>query len=427
MDRIASALGDAARWRIVELLAERPRSVGELAELTGLRQPQTTKHLQTLARAGLVTVFPLGQRRVYALETAPLTALADRLRELVETAEAHAGERDVIARYRAAIEAESAVADRERWADGRTFAFERVLPAPPRRRLAALGRPGPARVLVGAAVDDGHRLRPRAAARAVAPSSTTGTPTARTAPKGGSTPPRNPSTSRSTSRCSTRPGRSRSPATTTSPSPRSRTARGCGSACASPRRPSRPSPTSPGIETGWGQVLDNLADTHSTTGKEPITMTNATGRRVTANLSPHPGRALQRPRRARGPGRDRPVRDHRRRAATTSPASGRRDDGAARPAQRRGVPGLLADGRRRRERRPARPRIREVAGRRGEGGPLDHPDRGAVGAHPAGERPRRGRRHRAQGHRRRATSSSTAARASSRRCSRRTWSTGCTS
>jgi uncharacterized protein YndB with AHSA1/START domain/DNA-binding transcriptional ArsR family regulator len=130
MDRIASALGDAARWRIVGLLAERPRSVGELAELTGSRQPQTTKHLQTLARAGLVTVHPLGQRRVYAVETAPLTALAHRLRELVETAEAHAGERDVITRYRAAIEAESAVADRDRWANGRTFSFERVLAAP---------------------------------------------------------------------------------------------------------------------------------------------------------------------------------------------------------------------------------------------------------------------------------------------------------
>jgi uncharacterized protein YndB with AHSA1/START domain/DNA-binding transcriptional ArsR family regulator len=130
MDRIALALGDGARWRIVELLAERPRSVGELAELTGLRQPQTTKHLQTLARAGLVAVYPLGQRRVYALETAPLTAFEDRVRELVAAAGAHQGERDVLARYCAAIEAESVVADRERWADGRTFAFERVLAAP---------------------------------------------------------------------------------------------------------------------------------------------------------------------------------------------------------------------------------------------------------------------------------------------------------
>ncbi|RSD10476.1 metalloregulator ArsR/SmtB family transcription factor [Amycolatopsis eburnea] len=130
MDGIAAALGDAARWRIVELLAERPRSVGELAELTGLRQPQTTKHLQTLARAGLVAVFPLGQRRVYALEAEPLAAFAGRLRELAEATTGHAGERDVVARYRAAIEADAAVADRDRWADGREFAFDRLLAVP---------------------------------------------------------------------------------------------------------------------------------------------------------------------------------------------------------------------------------------------------------------------------------------------------------
>lgn len=130
MDDLASVLGDAARWRIVELLAQRPRTVGELAELTGLRQPQTTKHLQTLARAGLVTVTPLAQRRVYAIEPAPLEALERRLHELVQTSQAQAGDRDVIARYQAAIEAETAAADRERWADGRSFSFERELPAP---------------------------------------------------------------------------------------------------------------------------------------------------------------------------------------------------------------------------------------------------------------------------------------------------------
>ncbi|GAA1522261.1 metalloregulator ArsR/SmtB family transcription factor [Kribbella lupini] len=130
MEQIAAVLGDGARWRLVELLAERPRSVGELAELTGLRQPQTTKHLQTLAKAGLVTVFPLGQRRVYALETEPLQLLVRRLNELVDTTVAHSGERDVIARYRAAIEAETAIADSDRWADGRVFSFERLLPAP---------------------------------------------------------------------------------------------------------------------------------------------------------------------------------------------------------------------------------------------------------------------------------------------------------
>ncbi|MFE3194135.1 metalloregulator ArsR/SmtB family transcription factor [Nocardia sp. NPDC059240] len=131
MEEIAAALGDAARWRIVELLAERPRSVGELADLTGLRQPQATKHLQTLTRAGLVTVSPLGQRRIAAIEVAALNAFERRLRELIELAESTAGELDTIARYRSALAAEAARADRDRWADGRTFTFERVLAAAP--------------------------------------------------------------------------------------------------------------------------------------------------------------------------------------------------------------------------------------------------------------------------------------------------------
>jgi len=131
MDTIASALGDSARWQLVELLAEQPRSVGELARLTGLRQPQTTKHLQTLARAGLVAVFPLGHRRVYALESSVLEAFAERLHELVEATAAQAGDLDVIARYQAAIATETARADRQSWADGRTFTFDRDLPASP--------------------------------------------------------------------------------------------------------------------------------------------------------------------------------------------------------------------------------------------------------------------------------------------------------
>jgi len=130
MDQIASALGDGARWRIVELLAERPRSVGELAELTGLRQPQTTKHLQTLARVGLVTVFPLGQRRVYAVEAARLKDFEGQLRALITTIEANEGERDVLTRYQAAISESTAAADRDRWADGRAFSFDRLLAAP---------------------------------------------------------------------------------------------------------------------------------------------------------------------------------------------------------------------------------------------------------------------------------------------------------
>ncbi|WP_326567813.1 metalloregulator ArsR/SmtB family transcription factor [Amycolatopsis rhabdoformis] len=131
MNEIAAALGDGARWRIVELLAVRPRSVGELAELTGLRQPQTTKHLQALAKVGVVSVTPLGQRRVYAVDAVPLRRFADHLEVILDKVEAHTGERDVLRRYQEAIDADTAAAVRERWADGREFSFERVVLAPP--------------------------------------------------------------------------------------------------------------------------------------------------------------------------------------------------------------------------------------------------------------------------------------------------------
>lgn len=133
MKQIATAFGDDARWRILELLAERPRSVGEIVEITGLRQPQATKHLQTLAQAGLATVFPLGQRRVYAIETGPVLEVRAALDGLLATAEAHRGAREIVERYWAAIQADATEADRDRWADGRSFAFERALPHAPDR------------------------------------------------------------------------------------------------------------------------------------------------------------------------------------------------------------------------------------------------------------------------------------------------------
>jgi DNA-binding transcriptional ArsR family regulator len=60
---------------MLELLLERPRTVGELVEHLGLSQPGTSKHLRVLREAGLVAVRSEGQRRVYALEPGPLSEL----------------------------------------------------------------------------------------------------------------------------------------------------------------------------------------------------------------------------------------------------------------------------------------------------------------------------------------------------------------
>ncbi|MBO3103469.1 metalloregulator ArsR/SmtB family transcription factor [Cellulomonas fengjieae] len=124
MDALLTALADPARWRLVTLVAERPRSVGVLAQLAGARQPQTTKHLQTLERAGIVTSQRTGQRRIYALEPGPLRELAAALGALADTA---TGAREAFDAYGMQLDAERLAAQQAGWADERLFHFHRSL------------------------------------------------------------------------------------------------------------------------------------------------------------------------------------------------------------------------------------------------------------------------------------------------------------
>lgn len=131
MDALLAALADPARWRLVTLLAERPRPVGVLARLAGARQPQTTKHLQTLERAGVVTSQRTGQRRIYALRSAPLRDLAAALSGLADTADQAGGPHETYDRYGLSLRAERLAAEQPGWADGRSFRFLRSLPGHP--------------------------------------------------------------------------------------------------------------------------------------------------------------------------------------------------------------------------------------------------------------------------------------------------------
>lgn len=65
-------LADPTRRRILDLLRERPRLVGELSGALGLSQPGTSKHLRVLREAGLVRVRADAQRRWYELDARPL-------------------------------------------------------------------------------------------------------------------------------------------------------------------------------------------------------------------------------------------------------------------------------------------------------------------------------------------------------------------
>jgi DNA-binding transcriptional ArsR family regulator len=69
---VYDVLTDASRRRILDLLRERERSVGELVDDLGLSQPGVSKHLRVLREAGLVRVRVDAQRRWYGLDPAPL-------------------------------------------------------------------------------------------------------------------------------------------------------------------------------------------------------------------------------------------------------------------------------------------------------------------------------------------------------------------
>jgi DNA-binding transcriptional ArsR family regulator len=69
------ALADPTRRRIVELLAERDRDVGELVAKFPISQPAVSRHLRVLREHGLVSSRAEAQRRIYSLEPAPLEEL----------------------------------------------------------------------------------------------------------------------------------------------------------------------------------------------------------------------------------------------------------------------------------------------------------------------------------------------------------------
>lgn len=72
-------LAEPARRRILDLLLERPRPVGELTEQLGLSQPGTSKHLRVLREAGLVRVRVEAQQRWYELRPEPLAEIDEWL------------------------------------------------------------------------------------------------------------------------------------------------------------------------------------------------------------------------------------------------------------------------------------------------------------------------------------------------------------
>lgn len=82
--RVAAALGSAGRLQILEFVAQGERSVDALAAMTGLSVANTSKHLQALRQAGLVSARKEGLRVYYSLTGDDVTALVAALRAVAE-------------------------------------------------------------------------------------------------------------------------------------------------------------------------------------------------------------------------------------------------------------------------------------------------------------------------------------------------------
>jgi DNA-binding transcriptional ArsR family regulator len=68
-------LAEPTRRRILDLLRERARPVGELVDLLGLSQPGVSKHLRVLRNGGLVRARADAQRRIYEVSPEPLAEI----------------------------------------------------------------------------------------------------------------------------------------------------------------------------------------------------------------------------------------------------------------------------------------------------------------------------------------------------------------
>jgi DNA-binding transcriptional ArsR family regulator/uncharacterized protein YndB with AHSA1/START domain len=72
-------LDDRTRRTIFERLAERPRTVGELAAEVPVSRPAVSQHLKVLKDAGLVVDQPAGNRRIYRVNPDGMAAFRARL------------------------------------------------------------------------------------------------------------------------------------------------------------------------------------------------------------------------------------------------------------------------------------------------------------------------------------------------------------
>ena len=77
--RAFEVLAEPNRRRILDLLREHERPVGDLVRALAVSQPAVSKHLRVLRDAGLVDVRVDAQRRLYRVRPEPLQSIDEWL------------------------------------------------------------------------------------------------------------------------------------------------------------------------------------------------------------------------------------------------------------------------------------------------------------------------------------------------------------
>ncbi|BCJ68258.1 ArsR/SmtB family transcription factor [Polymorphospora rubra] len=77
-----NAVGDRTRRAVLDVLATRESTVGELADRLGCAQPQVSKHLKVLREVDLVHCRQVGRSRLYRINRGGLAPLQTWLGEL---------------------------------------------------------------------------------------------------------------------------------------------------------------------------------------------------------------------------------------------------------------------------------------------------------------------------------------------------------
>lgn len=86
---VGKALGNPKRLELLDLLAQSPRSVEDLAATAGLGLSTCSAHLHTLREAGLVAARREGRRIFYSLLGDDVAALWDQLRRVAQRHRPH--------------------------------------------------------------------------------------------------------------------------------------------------------------------------------------------------------------------------------------------------------------------------------------------------------------------------------------------------